>query len=144
MSELSNSSAIRACLLEPDEEIDSEVGLEVGSENEAESEGGDIGTDIEDFSEESLLDFSSGSGEEYSLNLKMSILIHPLQILNTQEKLGVMFMNQVLVGLGQCQVLLSLMIQMTPSYQSKCNSRFNNEFWLRPKLDKSLSTRRHV
>lgn len=46
MSELSNSSAIRACLMDPDDDIESEVGLE--SENEVESEGGgDIGSDIE-------------------------------------------------------------------------------------------------
>lgn len=66
MSELSNSSSIRACLMETDNTIDGEVVLEVGSKNKVQSEGDDIGTDIEDFSEESLLDFSYGSGELYS------------------------------------------------------------------------------
>lgn len=59
MSELSRSSLIRACLLDP---TSSESELELDS---------DINTDIENIpeNESNLLDFSSGSGEEYHPNL---------------------------------------------------------------------------
>lgn len=64
MSELSNSSAIRACL--NDESPESEIESDNGSGNEGD---GDLGTDVDDYlSDQSLTDFSSGSGDLYIPN----------------------------------------------------------------------------
>lgn len=65
MSELSNSSAIRACL--NDDEPISDLQSDVFSENENEIDDSDVGSDVYG-SDISLTDFSSGSGELYFPN----------------------------------------------------------------------------